>query len=633
MIAKSNPQRGRVSDLKYRSEKDSQALSSIVRRGAFWSIASTVLLRLAGVFATAVIAHILDRQDFGVFAIALAAYTIVTAVGELGLASCLIRADLDIDSLAPTMVTVSLTTNAIQAGAMVAFAKPIATALGSAAAAGPIRVLALVMFIVGAFAVPNCQLIRDFKQNKLFLAQVIGFVPATLLLILLAKSGGGAMAFAWSMLVGQVFSGCVVVASVPKIYLPGISRSALSILWKSGLPLGAANIINFILVNVDYALIGHLIGAVALGTYVLAFNIASWPASLLGNMVNHVSMPAFSRVKHDADLLGNTVASALRALSLVVMPISALSIALARPLILTMYGAKWIASAEVLSVLALYGAISIICVLFANVLAGLGLSKFLFVVQIIWLGALVPAMVLGVHGDDLVGAAFAHIAVLAPIVLPTYLLVLKRKTGVRLAGLAKAILPGLLAAVAAALAARGLASHFTNSLVQLTIGLATGGLIYAVAVAPQAIEMLNRGRPGNLYAKRVLYLYSAATRLIGLRVRTPPKHSGKGGGQRGRQRPLLAGEPRQATPCPAPVLTPPSVDVAESTAAALALLISLGRLEPAVLPVSTRARIGPTGRLTHTRLHDESLPELRPHGPGGVGAAGSDGAIAAERSG
>ena len=202
----------------------SPSLSTIIRRGALWSIATTAMLKLANVLTTAVIAHILDPRDFGVFAVALTAYGIVSAVGEFGLGLCLIRADLDIDSLAPTMATVAVTTNAIQAAVMVVFARPIAAALGSVAAAGPIRVLALAMLITGVFAVPGAQLVRDFKQNKIFLANVIGFLPSTAVLILLAISGGGAMAFAWSMVAGITISGCVMVASVPRHYRPGLSR-------------------------------------------------------------------------------------------------------------------------------------------------------------------------------------------------------------------------------------------------------------------------------------------------------------------------------------------------------------------------------------------------------------------------
>ena len=243
----------------------------------------------------------------------------------------------------------------------------------------------------------------------------------------------------------------------------------------------ARNVINFILINVDYVFVGHLLGAIALGVYMLAFTIASSPGLLLGNVINSIAMPAFSRVKHDPDLLKNAMTRALRVVSLILMPMCGLMIALARPLVLTVYGAKWEASAKVLSILALYGAVSIICILFANVLTSLGKAKFTLFVQLLWLAALVPAMVLGVHRNGIVGAAAAHIAVIGPLVLPCYLFALRRATGIRFTVLGKAILPPLLAGAAAALAARATASQFASPLVQLLSGLAVGGLTYLVA--------------------------------------------------------------------------------------------------------------------------------------------------------
>ena len=230
---------------------DPRELSADVRRGALWSIGSTILLRLASILTTAIVARILNPRDFGVFAVALTAYAIISAIGELGVAACLVRADLDLDSLAPTMATISLATSAVLAFAMAAFARPIAAALGSAAAAGPVRVMALAVLLVGVFAVPGAQLVRDFKQDKLFLANVIGFVPSTVVVILLAKSGQGAMAFAWSRVAGQAFTGLVFIASVPKVYWPGLTRSALLLLVRFGLPLAGANFVNYILLNVQ----------------------------------------------------------------------------------------------------------------------------------------------------------------------------------------------------------------------------------------------------------------------------------------------------------------------------------------------------------------------------------------------
>jgi lipopolysaccharide exporter len=500
---------------------DSRSLSANVRRGALWVVASNLLLRLANVLITAVVARILSPHDFGVFAVALTAFVIVSSIGELGVSACLIRADLDINRLAPTVATVSLLSSAILAGAMTVFARPIAAALGSAAAAGPIRVMSLAVLSVGVFAVPNSQLARDFRQDKIFLANIVGFVPSTVLLILLAKSGGGALAFAWSMVVRQFVVGGVLIAVVPRRYRPGLARSALSVIFRFGLPLAGANFVNYLLLNVDYAFVGHLLGATALGVYMLAFTVASWPYSVLGGVINSVSMPAFSRVSHDPDLLKDAMAAGLRGVSLIALPMCAMTIALARPIILTLYGAKWVAAANVLVILSLYGAVFMACLLFANMLTSLGRTKFLLILQLIWIVSLVPTMALGVHKDGIVGAAYAHVAVILPIVLPSYLLALKRVTGVRFIALGKAVLPALLASSAAALAARGAASQLSSPLAQLIAGLATGGVIYVICAGRQAALVLAPKR----VADRVLRMYNSAGRLVGLPSDSWAKHS------------------------------------------------------------------------------------------------------------
>jgi lipopolysaccharide exporter len=503
---------------------DSDQLGVRVRRGAAWSVAASLFLRLSSVVTTAIVAHIFDRSEFGVFTIALTANTIVTIVGQFGLTSCLTRADLDIDSMAPTMLTFSVVTNLIQAGAMFVFAQPIATALGSAAAAGPVRVLAIAQVIVGFAEIPNCQLARNFGQRKLFLAQVVGSVPSTVVLLTLALSGAGPVAYAWSMDFGIFLSACVVFASAGRYYLPGLRRSALGVLFRYGFPLGMANIVNVVLLNVDYALIGHLVGPAALGSYVLAFNVASWPASLLGTMLNWIGIPTFSRVKDDQQAVAKAVVTALRAFSLVVFPMSTMTAILCRPLVVVFYGSKWTMSASVLQVLAVYGAASVMCTLLANILAGLGRSKILVIVQLAWLGLLLPAMTIGITIDGIYGAAIAHVVVVA-LVIPCYLAAVKRVTRVGLAQIFRAILPALAASLVAGLAAGVVASQFRDPPVQLAIGMATGILVYTLAVAPQVVALVSRVGARRARVVRVLRTYNRAARLVGLPGYSPAKHT------------------------------------------------------------------------------------------------------------
>ncbi|HEX6519263.1 MAG TPA: lipopolysaccharide biosynthesis protein [Streptosporangiaceae bacterium] len=520
-----------VSGPRQSEQETGPALSAMVRKGAVWSVLSTLLLRLANIAVTAVVAHILAPRDFGVFTVALTAYTVIASLNEFGIASCLIRADLDIEAMAPTMTTVSWVTSAISAAVMSLYAGKIAAGLGSSDGAGPLTVMSLALLVSGISAVPGAQLTRDFKQDKLFLANAISLIPSTAVLLFLAKSGSGAMAFAWSRVVAQFVTGLVTVASVPKFYIPGIDRDALSVLFRFGLPLAGANFVNFVLINVDYAFVGHLVGAVALGAYMLAYTIASAPGLLLGNVINSIAMPAFSRVKHDPDLLKNAMTSAMRVISLVLMPMCGIMIALARPIIFTVYGAKWAAAVHVLSILATYGAISIICVLFANMLTSLGKAKFTFIVQLVWLGALVPAMAIGVHRNGIVGAAIAHIAVIVPIVLPSYLVVLRRATGVHITGLVRAVLPSFAAASVASVAARVVATRLASPLAELVGGLAVGGLIYAAAIGPQALPLLGQERAARLQASRVFRPYYAMARLLRIPVAAPALAAADGQGE------------------------------------------------------------------------------------------------------
>jgi PST family polysaccharide transporter len=64
------------------------------------------------------------------------------------------------------------------------------------------------------------------------------------------------MAFAWSRAVDQFVAGCVQFAAAPRRYRPGLTRSALSVVFRFGIPLAGANFVSYILLN-DYAFVDH----------------------------------------------------------------------------------------------------------------------------------------------------------------------------------------------------------------------------------------------------------------------------------------------------------------------------------------------------------------------------------------
>jgi hypothetical protein len=133
-------------------------------------------------------------------------------------------------------------------------------------------------------------------------------------------------------------------------------------------------------------------------------------------------------------------------------------------------------------------------------------------------------MALGVRRDGIVGAAYAHIAVIGPLVLPSYLFVLHRLTGTRLRSLLGAILPALLSAIAAAVAAVEVTRMFGRPIVQLAAGLACGGAVYAIATAPLLVGLLSPEAARRLGLDRIDRLYRGTGRALGLPI-TGGKHS------------------------------------------------------------------------------------------------------------
>lgn len=468
-------------------------VGSRVRSAAVWAAGRTILVRLGNVAVTAVVARILDPRDFGVFAVALTIHSIVASIGELGVASYLMRGDVDIDRYAPTVGTISLISSGVLAGGMVIFAEPLSAALGSRDAAGAMRVLALAVVLVGVFAVPGAELSREFRQDKQFFATMAGFVVSNVLLVVLALHGGGAMALAWSRVVSQLVTGSVMTAMVTKYYWPGFSREAARAVFRFGLPLAGANLIGYTLVNTDYALIGHTLGPIQLAIYVMAFNISSWSTSLLGPTLNVVTMPAVSRIAAQPELLRASIAKGARAVSLVAFPLVAITLASASPLIETLYGPHWKASAPILTVLAVYGGIVVICTLLANVLSGTGHTGVLALVEGIWLAVLVPSMAVGVRLFGTLGAAYAHVVVVVVLAAPVYFLLVRRATGMRISSLVGAVTPPLLASAAAALADAAVTALLPeNRLLQLLVGASLGGLVYAALAAPMIRPILGR---------------------------------------------------------------------------------------------------------------------------------------------
>jgi lipopolysaccharide exporter len=465
------------------STQDSRGLAKRIGSGALWSALNSGVSRVGQFVIAVVVARIVSPRDFGVFVVATTVYAIIVNVSEVGVSAALIRSNEPADEIGPTVTGIACVTSAFLAAGMFLLASPLASALGSSSAANAVRVLSITVLLAGPSATPSALLTREYMQRRIMTADMASFVVGNALLIPLAVSGAGVMALVWSRVAAQTASTIALILLAPKRYWPGFNRQRARGLLKFGLPLAGANIISFAIGNADFAVVGRVLGAEPLGIYNLAYNISSWPVSVFSNILNSVTLPTFGRVHTRPAVLREHVSLAMSSISAVAFPTSALCLALARPLVYAIYGARWGGAVSVLQVLTLFGLIRVVIAMLSDLLTAVGATRRLLLLQVIWLAALVPAMIILVRLRGVVGAGLAHVLVAALVVVPFYLVLVHGATAVTMRSLARASAVPFFASAVAAGAAYGLSRLVGGAWPALLVGGFGGLLVYLALTA------------------------------------------------------------------------------------------------------------------------------------------------------
>jgi O-antigen/teichoic acid export membrane protein len=415
--------------------------------GAFgWSVLNTVLSRVGTLGIGIVLARVLGPESFGTFAVALVALMAVLSFNELGVSLAIVRWPGKPAKIVPTVNTISVVGSAVFCGAAVLAAPVFTSAVGDPEATDVVRILIISVFINGVVASPAALLQRNFREKtRMSIDQVNVWVGAAVSLAL-ALAGVGAMALAVGRIAGGLVAAVMFLRASPIPYRFGLDRNYLMPLLRFGLPLAGTSIIFFALGYADQLTAGILLGTTGLGFYVLAFNLSSWPVSIVAQPLRRVAPAAFSALQHDPSGLNGTLGAIYSVLLCAALPPMIFLAASSEPLINLIYGTAWLPAAAVLSWLVVAAFVKIICDLAYDFLVVLGRSGTVFMIQAGSLVVLIPALISGALLFGLAGLAAAQALVTGLVVLPCYLRQLHRN-GVNFEVFARATWLPLLAAL------------------------------------------------------------------------------------------------------------------------------------------------------------------------------------------
>lgn len=459
-----------------------------------WSFASTAVSKFGTLAIGIVLARLLGPSEFGAYAVALVALTVVLSFNELGVSLAIVRWPQDPREIAGTVTTISVGTSVlIYVGGFIG-APFFAAAMGAPAATWTIRLLLVSVVIDALTTTPAALLQREFRSDKRAIADQLNTWVGAGVSVAMAALGFGAISLAVGRIVGSVVASGILIAVSPlRLRFEFNPRRARELL-RFGLPLAGASVVVIAVGNVDQVIVGHVLGATALGFFSLGFNLSSWPVTMFSQPMRRVAPAAFSRMRETEDQRTGSFRTIIRLLMVAALPVCGFLAGGATSIIDFVYGAQWQHAAEVLRWLAVLAALRIVFELAYDYLVVLGQGNRVLVLQAVWFLALIPAVLLGARLGGLAGAALFETAVAALVICPVYLYFLAR-SGIPGALVGRSVLlpllgAGVTAVVGYVVAGSGLAPLAACLVGGVTVGVVVFGLGWLERASVRDIRLI-----------------------------------------------------------------------------------------------------------------------------------------------
>jgi PST family polysaccharide transporter len=299
--------------------------------------------------------------------------------------------------------------------------------------------------------------------------------------IALAVAGAGPWAIVGGMIAGDAVYTVAVWAMVdyrPRADFWRVGSGDLRPLVSYGAPAAGAAILSYFLWNVDYLIIGRLLGTEQLGYYLVAFRLPEMAIVYVFWIFSRVAFPTYSRVRTEPQRLVRGYLRALRLQSIYGIGIG-VAIAVSAPVIVPLvFGGRWAPAVVPMALLALYAAFRALGQSANDVYVATGHPRLSAGVAALRLAALVPALLLAARwGIVGVAAAQAALALFYAILMHGFA---DRLLHLSVRSLLRTLLPGLAAGIGIAVAATAARA---NSLPLLGTAVVAGGILGLIVAA------------------------------------------------------------------------------------------------------------------------------------------------------
>jgi len=258
------------------------------------------------------------------------------------------------------------------------------------------RVLGIIILINATVVTQKTRLTKSVDFRQLMKVNLTAAVVSGVVAIVLALNGFGVWSLVWRSVTGSAVQAFILWFSNKWVPSLRFSRESFRSLFSFGSRLLVSGLIDTVYRNIYLLIIGKFFSAAELGYYTRADQFSRLASQNLTGTLQRVSYPVMSMVQDENERLKAGYRKLIISTMFVTFFLMLGMAAVARPMILTLIGEKWLPSVPYLQLLCLSAMLFPLHALNLNILNVKGRSDLFLRLEIIKKALAIPVIIVGV---------------------------------------------------------------------------------------------------------------------------------------------------------------------------------------------------------------------------------------------
>lgn len=365
--------------------------------GFSWTLISNIGLKIVTLAVGVVLARLLTPEDFGLVAMLIVFFEVSQSLVDSGFSQALIREERISESDKSTTFCLNVMIAIFLYVLLWILAPKIALFYNNESLIELTRFMGLSIIFQSFTLVQRATLTQQLEFKKITKINITTSVLSGTIGIVLAIQGFGVWALAYKYVALSGLMSIFYFAINPWVPKQFVNKSSFEKLFGFGSKLLLAGILNKLYQNIYKLIIGKFFAAATLGLYTQAKLYVNQVTQSAVSTLQTVTYPILSKAKDDPERLREAYRKIIMASSYVIFPLTMGLAVMAKPLILTLVGVKWIGTVPFLQLICLSGALYHLHSINLNVLKVMGRSDLFLKLEIIKKVNITIAILIGIQ--------------------------------------------------------------------------------------------------------------------------------------------------------------------------------------------------------------------------------------------